>query len=661
MWTHDPTTDVYRRDDGLEVYQAEGAHTWSARLNGQTLETSGRRPARRAWGKAATAMAALDGERPAADTQPPHPASAYPVGDTQSRAADDPWREPRDQRRVDALAAESDPMWEDADRAGPVGQVASRALQGGPAGSAVGPNIYSAPDECLPAPPSAPDLRPAHDELAITDEPLPATDGPQAAPTTEPATAIPPASADASQGPPRPSGEVPVTPPTVPSAVAQPAAEGAGPAAQRTAELDAMASMRARAQADADRCNEWVEQNINSPWPCGWTGERSHYSHHLTETPDVPRNSAGTTPRVDTGPAKPAPSVQEGTPPPSSVVNAGSAAGLPDECQLLTEDDHRARRVELQDGRTVQRMTSSLVPMALGLSPHGGGFAAWAIATGQMSGPDDNERLRMGRRYEAPARDEYRFRHPEYRVQTVGTITREHWAADSADGLVLLEGEPTATLEIKHRTRADEWGMAGTDEVPADVLVQALWHLWAHEVERCDVVLVVGLKLTEYVVRRHEPTLRAVVERAEEWWHRHVLDNVEPPLDALPLTGLAVRAVYSQATEPPLEPDARVLELARRRLAWAAKEKEAAGYKELCDTALRRAMGAHKGIKGVLSRFPAKGKPDWKRILAENPAINLDAYRGAPEDRTLFALKPPVEAPQPEKKAPTKRAQGARP
>lgn len=380
----------------------------------------------------------------------------------------------------------------------------------------------------------------------------------------------------------------------------------------------------------------------------------------------TPRNPPGPAEAAPTG--QPEPSALPPSPAPArqqAPAAAGVGGDMPDECQILTEDDHRARRVELPDGRVVQRMSSSLVSMALGLHPRGGPFAAWATATGKMAGPDDNERMRMGRRYEAPARDEYRFRHPEYRVQTVGTIQRDHWAADSADGIVLLQtGEPTATLEIKHRSRDDQWGIPGTDEVPPDVFVQALWHLWAHEVERCDVVLVVGLKLTEYTVRRHEPTLQRVVETAQEWWHRHVAGDVEPPLDATPLTALAVRAVYSQATEPPLEPTAAILELARRRAVYAAKIKEWEGYKELADTALRKAMGNHKGITGVVNRFPAKGKPDWKAILRDNPKLDLDAYRGAPEDRTLFTFKLPTAEPakaEP-KTAPAKRtAKGANP
>lgn len=659
-WTYLPDANSYRRHDGLVVYQEDGATTWSARRGADVLETAATaedgRPARRrrrAWGKAERAMAALDGEMPAVDEQPPHPATQ-----------------------------------EDADRPGPTGAAAARELERRQTGEPVAPTgaAQSAAEQApaapatgsaTPASPPAPARPPVRFEIpagalarscrgcgapvywitTAAGKAMPVDlDGvshfatcPQAAKFRRPAdegrtgtdatTAQAARAADATDWLAQP---IPPTP-TAAGAPATPTTPSAAPAAP---------------VPPSNRPSIGLDPSAAEMGPVSPADGRVSAS---TMTPSAAGNPAGpaapaSSPRQTAAPALPSPLAASRQ---QSGLDA-AATGVGGACELLSDDDQAARHVELPGGRRVQRMTSSLVPMALGLSPHGGPYAAWALATGRMQGQDDNERLRLGRRYEAPARDEYRFRHPEYEVVRVRTLTREHWAADSPDGWCLVEGEPRATLEIKHRSRDDRWGMPGTDEVPPDVFAQALWHLWAAEVERCDVVLVVGLRYTEYVVRR-SALLDQLVERAHDWWHRHVADDVEPPLDASPMTELAVRAVYAEATEPALEPSAPVLELARRRALWASREKEAANYKDLCDLALRKAMGACGGIQGVLTRYSERGRVDWKRLLQEHPELKLDAYRGEPTDKTRFIYKPPAEQAE-AKPTPAKRAaNGVRP
>lgn len=125
------------------------------------------------------------------------------------------------------------------------------------------------------------------------------------------------------------------------------------------------------------------------------------------------------------------------------------------------------------------------------------------------------------------------------------------YVVDSCDGLTFPKGtavkamkeyiskgtgvQALRCLEAKTSSvwKRDEWGEAGTDEVPAYYLVQCQWHMGNHVTQEriCDVPMDNGTKRSDYHVHFDEELWMSLVGMAERFWVDYVVADKEPPVD----------------------------------------------------------------------------------------------------------------------------------
>lgn len=163
---------------------------------------------------------------------------------------------------------------------------------------------------------------------------------------------------------------------------------------------------------------------------------------------------------------------------------------------------------------------------------------------------------------------------------------------------------------------ADEFGEAGTDQVPSRTIVQALHQM---ECAPLDVTWVPvfrpkrgRLVFEMYKVPRNEEGQAAIVERDLEFWHSHVLPGV-PPLDTAPSLDLVRRIERHPDKVARIDPAI----VSRWEAAKAAK-KEAEKVEEEVKAQLLAQLGdAEAGDWGDPGRWLTFFEQDRKEFISK--------------------------------------------
>lgn len=139
----------------------------------------------------------------------------------------------------------------------------------------------------------------------------------------------------------------------------------------------------------------------------------------------------------------------------------------------------------------------------------------------------------------------------------------------------VLSGAPLRTLEIKNRNEyvRDQWGAAGTDEIPLDVLSQVQTQLGVHGVGEAHVaVLIGGWDFRIYVVHFDPDFFKLVREAVQTFWETYVLPGKEPPLAGARALEYVKNKWRRQLTQELRKPEPTVADWMHR--CWAAKQAE---------------------------------------------------------------------------------------
>lgn len=88
-------------------------------------------------------------------------------------------------------------------------------------------------------------------------------------------------------------------------------------------------------------------------------------------------------------------------------------------------------------------------------------------------------------------------------------------------------------IEIKtvHPFKAKEWGDLETDQLPLHYLAQIQWQMGVRKRDRTRVFALIGDDLRPYIVERDDETIRALREKARDFWESFVIPKKQPPLD----------------------------------------------------------------------------------------------------------------------------------
>lgn len=275
----------------------------------------------------------------------------------------------------------------------------------------------------------------------------------------------------------------------------------------------------------------------------------------------------------------------------------------------------------------------------LGLSPWKTAVDVWLDKTGQREDDtvSDAEAVRWGILLEDVVAREYTER-TERAIQRVNRILRHpahEWAIGNIDRAIVAPGSRVRVaddggtllgadglLEVKTASayKAGEWGRAGDDDaVPLHYQAQVMWYLGITGQPWCDVAaLIGGQRLVIRRIYRDAETIKAMLERADDFWHRHVLGGQAPE----PATARDVETLFRSDNGEALEADDELLAAynrarsAKARIAEAEAEYDAAVERIKLALADRSALTISGQTLATWKATKPTRRTDWKAVAA---------------------------------------------
>jgi putative phage-type endonuclease len=191
-------------------------------------------------------------------------------------------------------------------------------------------------------------------------------------------------------------------------------------------------------------------------------------------------------------------------------------------------------------------MSASKVAAVVGLSPFMSRFALWHEMAGNVARDVESTAMSRGHLLEPAVADWFAAQHPDWKIIPTGTWTHAEtpWATATPDRLVLVPGEGARTLEIKTATYSDDWGAAGSDQIPPGYRCQVVWSMFVTGATVGHVaVLLPFLEFREYVIEYDHDEAIFLFESAAQFLDDLAQGNA-PDLDGSDSTYQTVRELH---------------------------------------------------------------------------------------------------------------------
>lgn len=240
-------------------------------------------------------------------------------------------------------------------------------------------------------------------------------------------------------------------------------------------------------------------------------------------------------------------------------------------------------------------MSASKIAAVVGLSPWTSRFSLWHEMAGTIRRDETNAAMSRGHFLEPAVADWFAAQHPDWTIIPTGTWTHPavDWATATPDRLILVPRSKARLLEIKTSAYSDEWGPAGSDEIPPGYRAQVVWAMHVTGATTAHVAaLLGGLQFREYVIKYDIDEALGLWEMAAAFMDS--LDaGTQPDLDSSDATYQAVRDLHPDIDDSTIELDPTDVE---SLLVFKAEADAAAAGLQHCKTLIADAMGtARKG------------------------------------------------------------------
>lgn len=276
-------------------------------------------------------------------------------------------------------------------------------------------------------------------------------------------------------------------------------------------------------------------------------------------------------------------------------------------------------------------MTSSNAAILLGCHP-------WPFRTG--TNMEENEVVQLGRLLERPVlrwaarKLGQRIVRNQFRVcKTDRLFAAQHDALSLTDPV----GFEAKTSGLRGRTGyTEEWGEPGTDQVPYHILAQCQWQALVSELEVVWVpALIGGRGQILFKVERNEELIKILVERAHDFWDKHVLKDTPPEGDppSLDLVKLTRRTRGKSITIPGWKAAVKWRKL-------DAKAKEAVTAAEKAKARVLADMGDAEEAETEAGRVKltkvSSIRIDTKLLRSEHPEIAAECEKQVNQVRVTW-------------------------
>jgi len=316
----------------------------------------------------------------------------------------------------------------------------------------------------------------------------------------------------------------------------------------------------------------------------------------------------------------------------------------------------KTMKIEFESNRNVG-IGGSDVAAILGMSPYKSALELWAEKVGHTENSTrDAIHLRFGHHVEPFVANEFErltklhtvehtcaIHHPENNFMYAHVdrfVVEEAWAPAVVDGVVVAK----SLLECKTASvfNKDEWGQAGSDEIPKAYLLQCIWYMAMTGCSTAHVAVLIGnADFRIYQINRQEKLERMVIDQAKRFWFEHVLEGRPPK----PQSTSDLKLLYPQSSQgQAIEASAPVLEALKNLREVQEEAKNLEVKAELIKTQIMAELGeaeliAHQGQ--VLATWKAP-KPtqriDTTKLKHEFPQIASQCTVSTPASRR-FVVK----------------------
>lgn len=290
----------------------------------------------------------------------------------------------------------------------------------------------------------------------------------------------------------------------------------------------------------------------------------------------------------------------------------------------------------------------------LGVSPYKSAVDVFLDKSGQTPDSEMNEAMFWGTVLEDVVAKHYQeitsakvqrigdlIRHPQH-TWMIGNIDRAIVTPGSRarfDGGKLLGADGILECKTASAYKAGEWGTPDDDDaVPTHYAAQGMWYLGISGLEWCDVaVLIGGQKYLVKRIERDDETIRGMVERAEEFWFKHIVEGIPPE----PKDGDDAIKLFPRDSGRSIEANPKTLELLSRAVELkqqiAALELELDGDRKRGINGVMGELKAYMGDAAAIS-IGNTTLATWKAQTAQR--LDTNALKAAMPDIYAQFLKP---------------------
>jgi len=232
-----------------------------------------------------------------------------------------------------------------------------------------------------------------------------------------------------------------------------------------------------------------------------------------------------------------------------------------------------------------------------------------------------------------------------------GTFVHPHedWMGASPDGFHEEDGE-LVIVDAKTSRDRHKWGAAGSDDVPVDYACQLQWYaavLGAHfdkPVRRLDVAVYFPVhdEFSIFNIAPDEELQQKLIEKCREWWYRHIISNVAPPIDHGTLATKLVNQT-PHGNDNFMELDAGTADIVERLKEVKKDIASLTKEKGMLENTIKEVVGTNLGLVGNGHRVTwkeQKGRSSWdtKQLAVDHPEL-AEAYKKPGKPYRVLRIK----------------------
>ena len=284
---------------------------------------------------------------------------------------------------------------------------------------------------------------------------------------------------------------------------------------------------------------------------------------------------------------------------------------------------------------------ASDISSILGLNPYKSAYDVFLEKTGKVDTSFDTPVSRLGQELEQAILN--------IAEKDLGKLTRNQYRSVKGEGIPIgslcdsildATGEPVEAKStgIVNRVMGEQWGEAGTDDVPHRVIIQAETQILCTGADICYVpALIGGRGYCMFIIKKDDEIISIITEKAIAFWNNNILKDM-PPENVYPsMTFLKKIKREAKKTVDIAEELVHRWLVAKEDLKLSEKLKEEAEVKLLTDLGVAEAGNCPQGLVTYFtqSRKP-KICPKCSTVVSEGcefPVLRFKVNKELPEGK----------------------------